>query len=426
MSSTGNTIPYEFDLDAINSNEGFKNEMKPTEEEQQPIQSQEQAEEENTGSGQQDNQTGAQEDQQQAESSESSESGDQNQEQSEENTTTDISASSPTPTELDDSQVLAFLNQRNGANYTSFDDVFKTIEVEKIVEKEPELPNAVKALWDYMKETGRGMQDFLETQRDYSQMTNLDLARDAIRKENIGLQLTDSETNILLADKFGVEVEDLSTLQGKDLLRLKTFSNRHLQSLLGEQQKYKLPKEDHKPKQSQEAQPVGEQVKLSNGQLVNKEVYEAQRKKYIQDQSRAIQSLDSADYSISLDQNGEKTNISFKYDYTNEDRHSMQSLTSDVNGILPRYQSEDGFDHKSFNEDLWWSVPQNREKAIKRMLVHAKSIGVDEVMKERKNINFKQEKKPTREKTVEDGYANDKIGVLPTGSFGVKYGLPTD
>ena len=335
-------------------------------------------------------------------------------------------AEPPKEPELNDDQVLSYYNKQMGTNYESLDQIKQVEEVEKIVEKEKELPQHLKGYMKFYEETGRSLDDYSKLNKDYSKLSNMELARDAILKENAGINFTQSEIDILLAEMLEVEPEDLSTLEGREMVKLKAYANKHLQSIVAEQKKYKQPLETAKPK-VEPVQSVGEMVTLTNGQKVPKADYEKQRAQYLAQRKSAVDSLENYKIELVVDNNGEKVSVPFTYDYTEEDRHGMLSNTEDVNAILPRYKTADGkFDHKSFNEDQWWSIKGNREKAITAMLDNAKSTGVDEVLKEKRNINFDPKSKPQATKKVPEGYANGQVGITPrNGGYGVKYGLPT-
>lgn len=338
----------------------------------------------------------------------------------------------PKPEDSDYSEevVIKAYNKKHGTNYKSLDELSTVKEVEKVVEKEAELPQDVQQYLRFKEENpDKGFSDWTELNKDYTNMPNMDLAREAIRAENSGLDLTSQEVDILLAEKMKVDIDDLDSLEGGDLVRLKSFAHRHRQAKLQEQAKYKQPKEQKpKEKENEKSQPVGETVTLTNGQVVPKEAYEKSRREYNEKRQKAVDGLKSFELSLEIDHNGEKKELPFKYDYKPEDKHSMLSTTEDVGNILNSYQSSDGFNHDNFNEDMWWSKKENREKAIKAMLVDARSKGVDEVIAKKRNINFDNKPQPKPDSKGKDGYANGKVldHGGRSGSYGVKYSLPSE
>lgn len=79
-------------------------------------------------------------------------------------------------TEADESSVLNYFKSK-GKEFDSVENMFKAFEpqvvekeVEKIVEKEIELPEDVSSFYKYKKETGRSMQDYLNLQKDYKSL----------------------------------------------------------------------------------------------------------------------------------------------------------------------------------------------------------------------------------------------------------------
>lgn len=73
------------------------------------------------------------------------------------------------PDEVDETKVISFFEKKFGKKVDSLEDLFKTPEP-TVVEKEIELPQDVAAFHKYVKETGRGLSDFMKIQKDHRSM----------------------------------------------------------------------------------------------------------------------------------------------------------------------------------------------------------------------------------------------------------------
>jgi hypothetical protein len=106
----------------------------------------------------------------------------------------------------------------------------------------------------------------------------------------------------------------------------------------------------------------------------------------------SVNSVTDSDFKITFDDKGTQKELNFTYEYSEEDRQSMVSLVSDIDGVIQsRYGSENGFNHKNFAEDMQWSDPKFREKAISSLLNKAIAETTTGLLKEIGNVNFSQD-----------------------------------
>ena len=87
--------------------------------------------------------------------------------------------------ELSEEEVLEFIGNRYGKEIKSLDEFNQTRE-----EAEP-LPEDVSQYLKYKKETGRGIKDFYELQKDFDEMTPEKLLRDYLTATEKGLDAED-------------------------------------------------------------------------------------------------------------------------------------------------------------------------------------------------------------------------------------------
>lgn len=291
----------------------------------------------------------------------------------------------PTPAEI----AAAYLKEQ-GFEFESIDDLKKTPE--KIVETvevnpyEEYLDEDDKAYFNYRKETGRSRQEFESLKTNFDEIPRIQLAREKIRKESGLSNLSDAKADEYLAETLNIDLEEMSST---DEIKLAQFTKSILEEKKEEQEKYRKPIEN---KQNVEHNDKQEYVRLNNGAIMLKSEYdnlENNRQKEINSAKEAVNSVTALSFEVSFDDNGTERKETFAYDIDDKDRHSMVSIVSDIDGVMAsRYQTDQGFNHKQFAEDMFWSDPKNREKAIASIVHKAVAKNTEEVMKQRGNVNL--------------------------------------
>ena len=288
--------------------------------------------------------------------------------------------------ELNEEIAFNFLKKSKGLEVENFDDLLKPKEVdiyEGVYDEDD------KAYLKFKKETGRSRKDFESLNTNLDEVPKIDLARERVRRES-GINLTNEQIDEYLADELGIDLEDM---RASDQIKLASYTKSILEERKAEQEKYRTPIEN---KQQAEAKNENTQQKeyvtLENGAVMLKSQYDNlvnTRQQEISKAKEAVNSVTNSDFKITIDDKGTPKEMNFAYEYSEEDKQSMVSIVSDIDGVVAsRYGSEKGFDHKRFAEDMQWSDPKFREKAIASLLHKAIASNTEEVLKERGNINF--------------------------------------
>lgn len=291
--------------------------------------------------------------------------------------------------ELNDEVAFNHLKKSKGLEVESFDDLLKP----KVVNPyEDVLDDDDKAYLNFKKETGRSRKDFEALNANLDEIPKIDLARERVRKET-GLNLTNEQIDEYIADELGVDLEDM---RASDQIKLAAYTKSILEQKKAEQEKYRTPAENkQQPEAKKENAQNNEYVTLENGAVMLKSQYENlvnTRQQEISKAKEAVNSVTNSDFKITIDDKGTPKEMNFAYEYSEEDKQSMVSIVSDIDGVVAnRYGSEKGFDHKRFAEDMQWSDPKFREKAIASLLHKAIASNTEEVLKERGNVNFTNE-----------------------------------
>tara|TARA_R110000803_G_scaffold21382_3_gene53927 strand:+ start:231 stop:1355 length:1125 start_codon:yes stop_codon:yes gene_type:complete len=275
---------------------------------------------------------------------------------------------------IKDEDVLSYIRDRYNKEITSVDDLFTQKESNE------DLPDDVKAFFEYKRETGRGIDDFVKLQKDYDEMDASDLLTNYYSATEEGLD--DIDIQDLIEDKFGYD-EDLD--EDKDIKKRKLAQKRELvkaKKFFNEQKdKYKIPLESSGSGLSEDAQE------------------ELQRYKSYIDESNNTQEQTKKRYDYFLNKTKEVFNDEFKgfefevggnkINFKPGDAKELNSLQSNVSNFVNKYMdSETGLmnDPKGYHRAL--SMAMNPDKFAQFFYEQGVAATVDNVSKKSKNINM--------------------------------------
>lgn len=305
----------------------------------------------------------------------------------------------PEELQFKDEDALSYLKSK-GFEIETLEDLKKTSEVKEVNPYEDILDDDDRAYLNYKKETGRSRKEFDSLNVNWDEADVLVLARERLRNDT-KTELSDEEADELIAEKLGIA--DFEELSNKEKAKLSEYAETVRNERKAEQEKYRTPKEEHgKPKSGNETKE--EWLDLENGTRIKKQDYEKivnNHKQHIELNKEAVNSVTDSEFKIKVDDDGLVRELSYKYEFSNDDRHSMVSITEDTTKYInENYVTDKGFDRKRFNEDMWWSNPKNREKAFGSLIQSVRAEAIEEVLKERGNVNLSPQTglpKPTKE-----------------------------
>ena len=288
---------------------------------------------------------------------------------------------------LKDEDVLSYIRDRYNKEITSVDDLFTQQEANE------DLPDDVKAFFEYKRETGRGIDDFVKLQKDYDEMDASDLLTNYYSATEEGLD--DIDIQDLIEDKFGYD-EDLD--DDKDIKKRKLAQKRELvkaKKFFNEQKdKYKIPLESSGSGLSDDAQE------------------ELQRYKGYIDESNNTQEQTKKRYDYFLNKTKEVFNDEFKgfefevggnkINFKPGDAKELNSLQSNVSNFVNKYMdTETGLmnDPKGYHRAL--SMAMNPDKFAQFFYEQGVAATVDNVSKKSKNINM--DVRPANQSVTKNG-----------------------
>jgi len=295
--------------------------------------------------------------------------------------------------ELNDEDVLSYIKNRYDRDISSVDDLFTQTK------DNDELPEDVSAYLKFKKETGRGIKDFYELQKDYDTMDSDQVLANYYSATEDGLDAIDIQD--LMEDKFSFDEEED---EPKEIKKLKLAKKRELakaKKYFGDQKdKYKIPLESSGSGLSDNDK---ESLSAYKSYIEeSKTVSEANKKKY-------DWFLKKTDEVFSNEFKGFEFNVGERdMTFKPGDAKELKSKQSDVNNFLSKYMDKDGLinDTKGYHKAL--SMAMNPDKYAKFFYDQGVTDAVDNVSKKSKNINM--DVRQSQQSVVKDGSKIRAVG----------------
>ena len=265
----------------------------------------------------------------------------------------------------DDEIVLNYLSEKLGRDIDSFDD-FNSTSAE--TESNDFASEQLQVINEYVKNTGRTVQDYLNTQT--VDLTNV--SDDALMKEYLRIDnpnLTDAELNDYMATTYKTDKEsysDRETNAGKVQLMKDAKTARDY---------FNQVKEDY-------AMPM---------QADDPGISEAERGEWLSQMEGEVNDLEGL--SFSMNDQGEE----FTYNLDDEARQEIKSYNSDLENFFDKYVNESGdWNFDALNTDMY--ILNNIDKIVRGVANQYRSKGTESVINEIKNPSFTQDKQAAPQK----------------------------
>ena len=279
----------------------------------------------------------------------------------------------------DDQIVLQYLSEKLGRDIDSFDDFDNTI-VE--TESNDFASEQLQVINEYVKNTGRTVQDYLNTQTvDLSNVSD-----DAVMKEYLKLEnpsLTEAELNDYIAATYKTDSEEYSSREtnaGKVQLTKDAKAARDY---------FNKVKEDY-------AMPM---------QADDPEVSEAERGEWLSQMESEVNDLEGL--SFSMNDKGEE----FVYNLDDEARQEIMGYNSNLENFFDKYVDESGdWNFDALNTDMY--ILNNIDKIVRGVANQYRSKGTENVINEIKNPSFTQDKQeaPAKQESTLDMLRRQILG----------------
>lgn len=264
--------------------------------------------------------------------------------------------------EIDDDKAFKYLSEKLGKEIKSIDDL-KQPQVENPLDNDPYL----KELYAWRKKTGRPIEDWIKYQKDYSKLSDLDVAREFLQHEypTFTPSEIDAELNSFIANDLDDD-DDINT-KSRQLKKYSTKGRDTLQKLVSNLDSVA---QTSLPPEVQQDLELAKQVKQDYA--VNKQEAE----KYNQSIVNVSKSIDSLKLSLSDD-----LHIDFKI--SDETKKTLPEMVT----TMPHWKNQDGsWNHQSIVEDA--IIIKHYKEMLKLAFEQGKNSGGEDIIKQVNNTTL--------------------------------------
>ena len=275
--------------------------------------------------------------------------------------------------EINDTDVLSYIKNRYDKDIKSVDDLFAEKEANL------DLPEDVSAYFKYKQETGRGIEDFYNLQKDFDSMDDNAVLANYYSSVEEGLDEIDIQD--LIEEKFSYD-EELD--EEREIKKLKLAKKRELakaKKFLNEQKdKYNIPLESSGGG-------------LSEDQEKSLNAY----KSYIEE-SKSLEEANSKKAEFFVQKTNDVFNSDFKgFDFNVSDTkltfkpgtaEELKNKQSNVGNFISQYVGKDGLITDAIGYHKALSVAMNPDKFAQYFYDQGVANAIDNVSRKSKNINM--------------------------------------
>ena len=289
-----------------------------------------------------------------------------------------------------DTQPEEVVENNNVLTFNSDDDVLEYLKTkEELISKvapkseSKELPEDVKKYLEFKEETGRGYSDFLEYQRDFSELDEQDIVKRYMKEMNPEFDNEDIQDEFLEAYAYDQELDDERDIKKKT----RAFKKAHadaLQYFNSQKEKYAIPLGSNDvdiPTEYKSAKEFVDSIKTQE-ELSQKqnEVFLRETENLFTNEFKGFE-FKVGDEVI----NHKPTNI-----------QSTKENQSNVMNFLGKFLDENGFikDPEGYHKALY--VAMNYETILSNVYETAKAKAIEDEVKNSKNIDMGMRKAPER------------------------------
>jgi hypothetical protein len=283
------------------------------------------------------------------------------------------------PTELSEEDVLSYIGKRYGREINSLD------ELSAAREEAEKLPEDVAAYFKYKKETGRGIEDYVRLQKDFSAMNPDTLLREYLTiTEGEGLDPEDIDS--LMEDfSYDEELDEESVVKKTKLAKKKTIAK--AKKFFNEQKElYKQPLESRPDANSEgDNEEIKEYRQYLESVKTQQEESEVKRNWFLKETDKVFTD-DFKGFDFVLD---DKT-VTFSPGDSQTIKNNQQTPMNFIN----KYLDNKGLVNDAAGYHRALSIAMNPDKFANFFYEQGKSEATEDVIRKTKNINMTERRAP--------------------------------
>ncbi len=274
--------------------------------------------------------------------------------------------------EMSETDVLSYITNKYGEEVSSLDDFIVKRNASE------ELPEDVKAYFEYKKETGRGIGDFVKLQQDYDSMNPDSLIASYYSATEEGLDPEDIQ--YLMDDKFGFDedLDDEKEKKKKQLAKKRELSKAK-KYFKEQKEKYKLPLESREVVSESNKKEVEAYRKyIEENAAYEKEA--ANKLQWFKEETNKVFNKDFKGFEFVINDK--------KISYLPGSVEDVKSSQSSIDNFIQRYVDNRGLVKDTAQYHRALSMAMNPDKYAKFFYEQGKADAVDNISKKTKNINM--------------------------------------
>jgi len=285
--------------------------------------------------------------------------------------------STPELREINDADVLSYFKEKHDKDVNSIDELFST--------SNKSLPEDVEAFYNYKKETGRGLNDYIMLNKDYNEIDD-----DKVLTEyylSTKPHLDENDVAFEINRKFSYDEEGHEEWEKKERQIAKKEELAKARDYFNEQKaKYKIPVESTEPFVSDEDKENYEAFKEYENSLKSAREENVKKSEFFTQKTDELFNENFEGFKFNLNDN--------EYVYKPAEASKLKNAQSDINNFLGMFLDENGYvkDINEYHKTI--AVAMNPNAFAKYFYEQGKSDAITDSAKKAKNIDMSVRRTP--------------------------------
>lgn len=276
--------------------------------------------------------------------------------------------------DIDDNKVLSYIGKRYNRDINNLDELFEQRQ------QNEELPEDVSAFLKYKKETGRGIEDFIQLNKNYDEMDEESLLFEYHREQNPELEPEDIRFDVSEKFSYDEDFDDEKEIKKKKLAKKKELSKakKYFNDL---KEQYKVPLESRESFVQQEDKEEYDAYKRYKESSKSAEEEGRKKAEYFSKKTQELFSNNFEGFKFNLDENK-------KLVYKPGDPKALLQEQNDLRNFVSQFLDDNGYlaDAEAFHRSI--AIAKNPDKFAKFFYEKGMADAVGTVAKESKNIDM--------------------------------------
>ncbi len=274
---------------------------------------------------------------------------------------------------LGETELLSIISERLGRDINSLDDL------KEAREESGEMDSEVAAFFKYKKETGRGVQDFVQLNKDYDTMKPDNLIKEYLTATEEGLD--EDDINAMMEDyNFDEDLDDEGAIRKIRLAKKKTIAKakRYFEEA---KEKYSVPLESSGSPSLENSEEYAEYKQYTaNAKTAQEE--QMRRKTWFDEKTNEVFGSEFKGFEFKVNDQ--------PYTFSPGDRTELKKQQETPMNWINQFVDEQGLVKDAMGYHRSLAIAMNPDKFAKFFYEQGQAEAVDGVMRKTKNINMSE------------------------------------